>query len=430
MAIERRRNKRPHVVIVGGGFGGLYAAKQLKGKPVRVTIVDRRNHHLFQPLLYQVASAALSPGEIAVPIRGVFRHQRNVRVFLAEVTTLDLERRRIQLADDVGADGSLSYDFLILAPGASHSYFGHDEWEPLAPGLKTIEDALEIRRRILLAFERAERESDPAARRALLTFVVIGAGPTGVELAGALAEISRQTLANDFRAIDPTQARILLLEGGPRVLPPYPEDLSVSALKQLEAIGVEVRTGAIVTDVKPDAVFVGEERIETRTVLWAAGVQASQLVKSLGASLDRAGRVIVEPELTIPGHPEVFVIGDAAVYTHQGEKPLPGVAQVAIQMGVYASDSIVRTIEGEARERFSYWDKGNMATIGRAAAVADAGFVHLSGLIAWLAWLLIHVYYLIGFGNRVIVLLRWAWAYVTFQRGARLITGERRRSPS
>ena len=411
---------RPHVVIIGGGFGGLNAAQAFKDKPVRVTLIDRRNYHLFQPLLYQVATAALSPGEVAVPIRAILRRQRNTRVLLAEARAIDLAARKVILDE-----GALDYDYLIVAPGSSHSYFGHDEWEPLAPGLKSIEDALDMRRRILLAFEQAEREMDLATRQALLTFVVIGGGPTGVELAGALGEISRQTLARDFRTIDPAQARILLLEGGPRILPTFPEDLSASAQKQLEKLGVEVRTGALVTEVTPEAVCIGEERIPTWTVLWAAGVKATPLLQSLGLPLDRAGRVTAEPDLSLPGHPEVFVIGDAAAYPHQDGQPLPGLAAVAVQEGTTAAQNILLALAGQPTKPFRYRHQGLLATIGRAAAVARFGRLHLSGLAAWLTWLFIHVYLLIGFGNRVIVMFRWAWSYFTFQRGARLITGVR-----
>jgi NADH dehydrogenase len=415
---DGRRAAPPHVVIVGGGFGGLYAARALARHPVRVTLIDRDNYHLFQPLLYQVATAALSPGDIAEPLRAILRKHRNVRVWLEEVTAIDPANRRVTMTG-----GTVSYDYLILATGARHAYFGHDDWEPLAPGLKTLEDALEIRRRVLSAFEAAEREPDPAVRQALLTFVVIGGGPTGVELAGAIAEIRRHTVARDFRAIDPTRARVLLLEGSPRVLPPFPEDLSARAAQALRRLGVEVRTGALVTGVTPEAVYVGDEAIPTRTALWAAGVAASPLGTSLGVPLDRGGRVLVEPDLTVPGHPEVYVIGDLAAFTHRGDKPLPGVAPVAIQQGNAAADNIWRTIQGRPRRPFRYVDKGNLATIGRGAAVADmGGRVRLWGLPAWLAWLFVHILYLIGFENRLLVLFQWAWSYFTYERGARLIT--------
>ena len=408
------------VVIVGGGFGGLYAARALARHPVHVTVVDRHNYHLFQPLLYQVASAGLSPGEIAQPIRSILRRYPNVSVVLGDVSAIDLAGRRVLLGRE-----ALPYDYLILAPGASHSYFGHDEWAPLAPGLKRIDDALEVRRRILLAYERAEREPDEATREALLTFVVVGAGPTGVELAGAIAEIARRTLSRDFRRIDPAQSRILLLEGGPRVLPTFPEDLSRRAVDQLRDLGVEVRTGALVTGISAEEVRIGAagETVRARTTLWAAGVQASPLVRSLGVPLDRTGRVAVEPDLTLPGHPEVYVVGDVALFTHQGGKPLPGVAQVAIQGGRTAAENVWRTVQGLPRRRFRYRDLGNLATIGRKAAVADLGRLHVSGHLAWALWLLVHITWLIGFDNRLLVLIRWAWSYFTFSRGARLITG-------
>ncbi|MGH2353024.1 MAG: NAD(P)/FAD-dependent oxidoreductase [Chloroflexota bacterium] len=414
----------PHVVIVGGGFGGLYAARAMARHPVRVTVIDRHNYHLFQPLLYQVATAALSPGEIAAPIRSILRKHPNVDVILGEAMAIDLAGRRVVLQDD-----EVPYHYLILATGASHAYFGHDEWEPFAPGLKSIDDALEIRRRILSAYEAAEREKDPAVRQAWLTFVIVGAGPTGVELAGAIAEIARQTLKHDFRAIDPRQSRVLLLEAGPRVLPTFPDDLSARASDQLRSLGVEVRTGALVTGITPQDVRIGKEgeAVPTRTALWAAGVAASPLARSLGVTLDRSGRVPVEPDLTLPGHPQVYVIGDLALFTHQGGKPLPGVAQVAIQQGKAASANVWRSIKGLPRRSFRYQDPGNMATLGRAAAVADLGRLRVSGFVAWVAWLFVHIYWLIGFENRLLVLLRWAWAYFTYQRGARLITGAARR---
>ncbi len=412
----------PHVVIVGGGFGGLYAARALAKRPVRVTVVDRRNYHLFQPLLYQVATAALSPGEIAAPIRSILRRYPNVQVMLAEVRAVDLGRRCVILDE-----GELGYDYLILAPGAAHSYFGHDEWAPLAPALKTIDDAVEIRRRILGAYEAAEREEDDAERRALLTFVVVGGGPTGVELAGAIAEIARETLRHDFRRIDPSQTRVILLEAGPRLLPAFPPDLAESAVRQLERLGVEVRVRAPVTAITPEAVYAGNDVIRARTTLWAAGVAPSPLARTLGVPLDRSGRVPVAPDLTLPGHPEVYVIGDLALFTHQPGwkgRPLPGLAPVAIQEGKQAAENIWRTICGRPRRPFRYVDRGNLATIGRAAAVAELPFgIHLSGFVAWLAWLIVHLYWLIGFENRLLVLIRWAWAYFGYERGARLITG-------
>ena len=407
------------VVIVGGGFGGLYAAQALRGKNVQVTLVDRRNHHLFQPLLYQVATAALSPGDIAHPIRAILRRQKNARVLLAEATSVDVSSHSLALTD-----GTIPYDYLILATGARHAYFGHDEWEKNAPGLKSLEDALEIRRRILLAFERAERELDETHRRALLTFVIVGAGPTGVELAGAIAEIARHVMVSDFRAIDPRDARVILVEAGPRVLATFPEELSVAAEDSLKRLGVEVRKNRRVTSIASGQVLLGPEVIEAETVLWAAGVTASSLAQSLGVPLDRAGRVQVESDLTVPGHPEVMVIGDLALFTPQDGNPLPGVCPVAIQQGRHAARNILRSIAGLPKESFHYWDKGNLATIGRAQAVADLGRLRVSGILAWLAWLFVHVFFLIGFRNRFVVIFEWAWAYMTYQRGARLITGD------
>lgn len=407
------------VVIVGAGFGGLAAARRLASARVHVTVVDRRNHHLFQPLLYQVATAGLSPGDIAYPIRSILRRQSNANVLLADVVGIDVERRQVQLAD-----GTLQYDFLILAAGAGHAYFGHDAWEKNAPGLKTLEDALEIRRRILLAFEKAERERDPAARRDLLTFVVVGGGPTGVELAGAIAEISRHVLVSDFRAIDPREARIVLVEAGPRILAAYAPASSERAAETLRSRGVEVRTGSPVTGVDAGGVGLGAERIGARTVLWAAGVAASPLARSLGVPLDPAGRVLVEPDLSIPGRPEVFVIGDLSVFVHQTGRPLPGLSPVAMQQGRTAADNIVRILRGAPPRPFHYADKGTMAVIGRAAAVAEIAGLRFSGVFAWLLWCFVHVFYLIGFRNRVIVMMEWAWAYLSYERGARLITGE------
>jgi NADH dehydrogenase len=409
----------PDIVIIGGGFGGLYAARALKHARAQITIIDRRNHHVFQPLLYQVAMAALSPGDIASPIRWILRRQQNVEVLLAEARRIDVEHKRVILAD-----GELSYDFLILAAGATHAYFGHDEWRRRAPGLKTLDDALEMRRRVLLAFERAEREPDPDRRRALLTFVLIGGGPTGVELAGALAEISHQSLARDFRHFDPGSARIILIEAGPTLLSAFPPHLREAARRDLEALGVEVTTGAAVTDVQDGAVVIGSKRVEAATILWAAGVAASPVAATLGARLDRAGRVFVNADLTIEGHPEVFVIGDLAVLAGGDGKPLPGVAQVAIQMGKHAAHNIMRALEGQPYRPFKYKNLGNMATIGRASAVADFERFTMKGLPAWLAWLFVHIFNLIGFRNRLVVMVQWAWAYITYQRGIRLITGE------
>jgi NADH dehydrogenase len=409
---------RPEVVIVGGGFGGLYAARALRGAPVHVTIVDRRNHHLFQPLLYQVATAALNPADIAAPIRSVFRGRANVSVVLAEAVAVDLAAKTLVLAD-----GRLPYDYLVLATGATHSYFGHDEWARFAPGLKSIEDALDIRRRVLLAYEMAEREQDSERRREWMTFVIVGGGPTGVELAGALAEISRQALSREFQHIDPTQARIVLIEGVPRVLPPYPEDLSAKARAQLEGLGVHVRTGERVTGVDAGGVLIGEERIRARTVIWAAGVAASPLARTLGIPLDRAGRVPVDPTLAVPGRDDVFVIGDLAAVEQDG-KPVPGVAPAAIQMGRHVGRQIRRAVAGQPRQPFRYWDKGSFATIGRGKAVGETfGGLKLWGFPAWVAWLGIHIFFLVGFRSRVLVLFQWAYSYVTFRRGARLITG-------
>ena len=397
----------------------MYAARALKHARAQITIIDRRNHHVFQPLLYQVAMAALSPGDIASPIRWILRRQQNVEVLLAEARRIDVEHKRVILAD-----GELSYDFLILAAGATHAYFGHDEWRRRAPGLKTLDDALEMRRRVLLAFERAEREPDPDRRRALLTFVLIGGGPTGVELAGALAEISHQSLARDFRHFDPGSARIILIEAGPTLLSAFPPHLREAARRDLEALGVEVMTGAAVTDVQDGAVVIGSKRVEAATILWAAGVAASPVAATLGARLDRAGRVFVNADLTIEGHPEVFVIGDLAVLAGGDGKPLPGVAQVAIQMGKHAAHNIMRALEGQPYRPFKYKNLGNMATIGRASAVADFERFTMKGLPAWLAWLFVHIFNLIGFRNRLVVMVQWAWAYITYQRGIRLITGE------
>jgi NADH dehydrogenase len=386
---------------------------------VRVVLVDRQNYHLFQPLLYQVATAALSPGDIAEPLRAILRQYPNVQVLLGEVTHIDPAARQVELADGT----RLGYEYLVVATGASHSYFGHPEWEPLAPGLKSLADALEMRRRILLAFELAEREPDPAKRQALLTFVVVGGGPTGVELAGAIAEIARHTVRRDFRTFDPRQARVILLEGGPRILAAYPPDLSASAQRALEQLGVQVRTGAIATDVTAESVRVGESVIPTHTTLWAAGVAASPLGRQLGVQVDRSGRVPVEPDLSVAGHPEVFVVGDLALAHDQHAKPLPGIAPVAIQEGEAAAANIWRLVHGQPAQPFHYFDRGTMATIGRAAAVAQIRALHLSGLLAWLAWLMVHIFFLIGFENRVLVVVQWAWAYVSYERGARLITG-------
>ncbi len=416
----------PHVVIVGGGFAGLYTAKALVRAPVRVTVVDRRNFHLFQPLLYQVATGGLSPADIASPLRSILKRQRNTRVLLAEATGVDAARRRLMLRD-----GELAYDTLIVATGARHHYFGHSEWEELAPGLKTIEDATEIRQRVLTAFEAAEREEDPARRASWLTFVVVGAGPTGVELAGALGEIANHTLRHDFRAIRPADARILLVEAAAQVLPAYVPQLAAKAARSLERLGVTVHTSTTVAEVSAEHVVLqraeGAERIPTRTVLWAAGVQASPLGQTLhdatGVELDRAGRVVVEPDLSIPGHPEILVLGDLASFPHQGGRPLPGVAPVAMAQGRYAARLVAARLAGRTLPPFRYRDKGMLATIGRSHAVADLGPLRFSGTAAWLAWLFIHLLYLVEFENRLLVLIQWAWSYVTRNRGARLITG-------
>ena len=415
-------DKVPHIVIIGGGFGGLDAARTLADADVRVTLLDRHNYHVFQPLLYQVATAALSPGDIASPIRWVLRRQRNVTVLLANVRDIDVAGKRVRLDDG----DEIAYDFLIVATGAAHSYFGHEDWAERAPGLKTLDDALEIRRRVLLAFETAERESDPAVQQRLLTFVIVGGGPTGVELAGALAEIARQSLRQDFRNIKPESARILLLEGAPHLLGAFPESLRAAARDSLQRLGVEVRTDSVVTDVTDDGVTfrsVGvEEHLAARTILWAAGVAASGVAKGLGVPLDRAGRVPAEPTLAVPGHPDVFVAGDICALSQDG-RPLPGVAQVAKQQGVHAARNIVRAIRTQPLAPFRYRNYGNMATIGRGAAIAEIGPVKASGLLAWLIWLFIHIFWLIGFRNRIVVLGEWAWSYVTLQRRVRLITG-------
>jgi NADH dehydrogenase len=416
----RETTKLPHVLILGGGFAGLYAAKDLRNAPVRVTVVDRRNHHLFQPMLYQVATAGLNPSDIASPIRSILRGSKNTEVLLAEVRDVDVGARTVRFTD--GA--TVSYDYLVVATGARHSYFGHDEWEPLAPGLKSLEDALEIRRRVLLAFEHAERESDPIRRHAYLTFVIVGGGPTGVEMAGAVAEIRRYALRRDFRHIDPGEATVMLLEGGPRLLPSYPENLSTQAKQKLRRLGVEVRTETLVTDIRPGSVNAAGWVIPTQTVIWAAGNTASPILPSLGAPLDRMGRAIVEPDCTIPGHPEVFVLGDAAAFNHQEGGTLPGICPVAIQMGEYTASVIEGDLAGRPRHAFSYWDKGQLAVIGRGQAVADIWKLHFGGFLAWMVWIFVHVFFLIGFRNRVLVLLQWAWSYITYSRGARLITGE------
>ncbi len=409
---------KPRIVIIGGGFGGLKAAESLARLPVAITLVDRRNHHTFQPLLYQVATAGLSPAEIAAPIREIMAQRGNVEVLLGEVYGFDLARRIVKLRDF-----ELSYDYLVVAAGASHAYFGHDDWEPLAPGLKTIEDALEIRRHVLLAFELAEREAATTGQHKPLSFVIVGGGPTGVELAGTLAEIANRSLSDDFRNINPRQTRIILLEAGPSVLASYPADLRESARKQLEKLGVDVRLNSTVTDVRPGEIHVGADIVPATLVLWAAGVSASPLGRALGAPTDRNGRVLVDADLTLPGHPEVFVIGDLASLKQAEGTLLPGVAPVAMQQGRWVAKQIAADLAGNARKPFRYVDKGSLATIGRAAAVADFGKLHISGFLAWLSWLFIHIFFLIGFRNRIIVMIQWAWSYFTYDRAARLITG-------
>jgi NADH dehydrogenase len=409
--------RRPRVVIVGAGFGGLEAAKKLACEPVRVTVLDRTNHHLFQPLLYQVATAALSPADIAAPVRGILSKCRNMEVILAEVQSVDVASKTVK-----AGELEFTYDYLILATGARHSYFGHPEWEPFAPGLKSLEDAVEIRRRILLAFEYAEKVNDEAAKRAAMTFVIIGGGPTGVEMAGAISEIARHTLAKDFRHIDPSQARVVLVEGSKCVLSSFPDDLQEKAMEQLADLKVELRTGLHATNLSEEGLQVGDEFIPCRVKIWAAGNEASPVGKSLGVETDRAGRVIVNEDLTIPGHPEVQVIGDLSSFSHQDGKPLPGVSPVAMQQGRHAAANILLMSRGESPERFRYFDKGSMATIGRNKAVADLKYFHLSGWPAWMAWLFIHIMYLVGFRNRLVVLLQWGWSYLSFNAGARLIT--------
>jgi NADH:ubiquinone reductase (H+-translocating) len=439
------------VVIVGAGFGGLNAAQALASASVSITVIDRKNHHTFQPLLYQVATAGLSPGEIAAPIRSILHRHKNIEVLMAEVTGFDLERRVVQTSvqsetqDDARNEiQEIPYDSLIVAAGASHAYFGHDEWQALAPGLKTIEDALEIRRRVLLAFELAERRAAAGEGNDPLNFVVVGAGPTGVELAGTLAEICRHALANDFRAIDPRRARIHLIEGGPHVLAAYPEDLSRSALEQLQRLGVDVLTSTMVTKIEPGVIYMGgtpgqTKKMNAAVILWAAGVAASPLGQKLGVPIDRAGRVLVNPDLSLPEHPEVFVIGDLAAIKDASGKLLPGVAPVAILEGRFVAKLIRREVEragapsfprsvregggGDSRPPFHYFDKGSLATIGRSAAIAQFGKIHISGFMAWLAWLFVHILFLIGFQNRILVFIQWAWSYFTYERGARLITG-------
>jgi len=410
---------RPRVVIVGGGFAGLYAAKALRTAPVDVTVVDRTNYHLFQPMLYQVATAALDTSDIASPIRSILRRQRNTEVLMAEVVAVDVAARTLRLADG----NQLPYDYLLLAPGVRHSYFGHEAWERFAPGIKTADDAEEVRRRVLLAFEAAEREPDAEKRRALLTFVVVGGGPTGVEVAGALAEIRQFALRRDFRRIDPRAATVMLLEGGRQLLPSYPPALGADAREALRHLGVEVRTETFVTDVQPGHVAAGKLAIPTHTAVWAAGNRASPLLQSLGTPLDRSGRALVGPDCTIPGHPEVFVLGDAAAFEVGEGAFLPGLCPVAIQQGRFAAASIRRDLAGRDRDRFVNRDRGQLAVIGRGRGVADLGRLHFAGFAAWFAWVFVHIFFLIGFRNRLLVMIEWAISYITYARGARIITG-------
>jgi NADH dehydrogenase len=421
-SISRTRAAPPRVVIVGAGFGGLWAAKTLANAPVEVVVIDRENYHLFQPLLYQVATAGLSPADIAAPIRGIVGAYRNVTVLLGEIVGVDVVARTVSIM----GERHVPYDYLVLATGARHAYFGHDDWESLAPGLKRIEDATEIRRRILLAFERAENEMDADERRRLMNLVIVGGGPTGVELAGAIAELARRALAKDFRNIDPRVTRIILVEAGPRLLPSFPEDLSDDAARRLKQLGVEVHLGAPITVIDSSGVKIGTTQIEARTVIWAAGVAASSAGYWIGAKCDRVGRIEVDPGLSVPGHPEIFAIGDTALALDANGKPLPGIAPVAKQQGRYVGSLIKARLRGAERvEPFHYRNYGNLATIGRKAAVIDFGWIHLRGLVAWVIWSVVHIYFLIGFRNRAMVALDWLWAYFTFQRGARLITGSR-----
>jgi len=427
MLTEAKDQSPHHVVIVGGGFGGLYAAKALAKAPVKVTLIDKRNFHLFQPLLYQVATGGLSAGDISSPLRAVLSRQKNTEVLMGEVTDIDPQQQTVKVQNR-----ELNYDSLIVATGVSHHYFGNDQWAPKAPGLKTVEDALEMRRRIFVAFEAAEKETDPEKRRAWLTFVLVGGGPTGVELAGAMAELAYSTLKDDFRNIDTSEAKIILIEGMDRVLPPYPPELSAKAQASLERLGVTIQTKAMVTNIENDVVTIRKgdetEQIAARTVLWAAGMKASGMgeviAKATGAELDRAGRVIVEPNLSVPNHPNIFVIGDLANFPHQNDKPLPGVAPVAMQEGQYVARLVKRRLKGETLPAFHYNDYGSLAVIGRNAAVVDLGFIKFAGFPAWLAWIFIHIFFLIEFDNKLLVLIQWGWNYFTRKRGARLITNQ------
>ncbi len=417
--------KLPQVVIIGGGFAGIAAARTLRRAPVEVTLLDRTNHFTFQPLLYQVATGALAPSDITAPIRWILRRQRNTRVLMADVRKIDVDERKVFIDEEMRP---ITYDYLIVAPGARHAYFGHDEWEPYAPGLKAIEDASEIRRRFLLAFENAEKSENTAEREEYLTFVVVGGGPTGVELSGAFPFIARKALAPDFRSIDAGEARVILIEAGPRILPSFPEDLAQHAAQDLRDLGVEVRTGSTVTKVERDGVWVGNEKIRARTTFWAAGNKASPLGAFLGAPLDRAGRVQVNPDLSVPGHPEVFAVGDLAVMVQDG-RMVPNVCPAANQQGAAAAKTILRDIRHQTRKSFRYFNKGDLATIGRSRAIADFGKVKFSGRLAWFLWLFVHIMYLVGFRNRLSVLLQWSYAYFTYQRGVRLITDVERYKP-
>ncbi len=410
---------RPHVVIIGGGFGGLSAAKALRRTNADVTVIDRTNHHLFQPLLYQVATASLSSSDVTAPIRHILHRQKNTEVILGEVQAIDVERRTVSI-DSPGHE--LHYDYLIVASGSRHAYYGHDDWEPLAPGLKALEDAFEMRRQFLLAFEMAEKEQDEAERDAYLTFVIVGGGPTGVELSGAISTIAKKGLYRDFRHIDTRQARVILLEGGPRILPSFPEDLAAAARRSLDDLGVQVRTASIVTEIETDAVCIGNERISAKTVFWAAGNAASPLGRMLGGPVDTAGRVVVNPDLSVPGHPEIFVVGDLALVSRKDGRPVPGVSPAAIQEGRAAATNIRRILWRQGTKPFRYFNKGDLAVIGRSRAIADFGKVRFSGRIAWLLWLFVHIMYLVGFRNRVSVFIQWAYSYLTYQGGARVIT--------
>jgi len=420
LRVEIFMTDRPKVIIIGGGFGGLFAAKDLVNKPVDVTLIDRKNHHVFQPLLYQVATAVLSPGEIAQPIRRILHKAQNVEVILGDAVGVDKDKQTVKLADG----SEIAYDYLIVAAGARHSYFGHDEWEKFAPGLKTLEDAVEIRRRVLLAFELAEREAYLTGVQKQLKFVVVGGGPTGVELAGAIADIARQALAKDFKVIDTRKAQVILFEGSDKILGTFGTDLSQSAREQLESLGVEVRVNSFAKNVEAGRIQVGDEWIDCDVILWATGVAASPLGKALGVDTDKAGRVPVEPDLTIAGYKNIFVIGDMASIKQETGEPVPGVSPAAMQMGANAAANILRDIRNDKREKFVYWDKGSLATIGKRKAVAQTAGLKLKGFPAWLAWLFIHIFFLIGFRNRLAVMADWFWAYLTRERSARLITGD------